>query len=456
MNRIYKVVWSRARQCYVVASELAHRSGKKSAAVLAVAACTMSIWGGHPVFAADTSMEMGPNAIAKGNGAIATGSNTAAIGKGAVATGNNLTAEQLQELLNKKKTYEDNLKTAQSNADASQQAYNEARSEYETADVNNGIVDRANEAIKGYQDQINSTLKPNADTADAAYTKAKNDYDTLYNDFQNRIATIKTLDFTLYQDGSAAGYDLDKMATDLKTKTESGTSFNEPLDFYKGYIQNYIKAEGDLRQNKIINESLTAESNNSSNGAPGAILSKRFEWTTIDENSAKVLGLKGTYGPNIKSNTTDTRVFGFLGGDSYSGSRGYFYLNGELTNNRELVNDNGYSTYIVLPTYSETNVLTDEDYNKQLIELKNKIDLMKNITVTQASKLKAIGFTSNEIDNLSSSANTFIEKANSWSTYALTAEHEQYLYEQERDAGNTSEALKHLSLKEEALKKKKH
>lgn len=46
MNKIYKVVWSRARQCYVVASELAHRSGKKSAAVLAVAACTMSIWGG--------------------------------------------------------------------------------------------------------------------------------------------------------------------------------------------------------------------------------------------------------------------------------------------------------------------------------------------------------------------------------------------------------------------------
>lgn len=46
MNKIYKVVWSKARQCYVVASELARRSGKKSAAVLAVAACTMSIWGG--------------------------------------------------------------------------------------------------------------------------------------------------------------------------------------------------------------------------------------------------------------------------------------------------------------------------------------------------------------------------------------------------------------------------
>lgn len=193
------------------------KSRKQLSAILAVIACTMSLCG-PAAFAADTSMELGPNAIAKGNGAIATGSNTAAIGKGAVATGNNLTAEQLQELLNKKKAYEDNLKTAQANADASQQAYNKARSEYETADVNNGIVDRANEAIKGYQDQINSTLKPNADTADAAYTKAKNDYDTLYNDFQNRIATIKTLDFTLYKDGSAAGYDLDKMATDLKAK----------------------------------------------------------------------------------------------------------------------------------------------------------------------------------------------------------------------------------------------
>ena len=52
MNKIYKVVWSKARQCYVVASELARRSGKKSAAVLAVAACTMSILGGQTALAA--------------------------------------------------------------------------------------------------------------------------------------------------------------------------------------------------------------------------------------------------------------------------------------------------------------------------------------------------------------------------------------------------------------------
>ena len=293
----------------------------------------MSIWG-QPAFAADTSMELGPNAIAKGNGAIATGSNTAAIGKGAVATGNNMTAEQLQELLNKKKTYEDNLKTAQANADASQQAYNKARSEYETADVNNGIVNRANETIKGYQDQIDSTLKPNADTANAAYTKAKNDYDTLYNDFQNRIATIKTLDFTLYQDGSAAGYDLDKMATALKTKTESGTSFNEPLDFYKGYIQNYIKAEGDLRQNKIT-------------------YSKLDDMVTehnLSDKGVTLLGLSSN-GKNFNYYATCTP----MGGLSAQGIDGYVRL----------------PDVSPVKKYDDTSILDDATYNKAVSDLTN-------------------------------------------------------------------------------------
>lgn len=319
------------------------KSRKQLSAILAVTACTMSLCG-PAAFAADTSMELGPNAIAKGNGAIATGSNTAAIGKGAVATGNNLTAEQLQELLNKKKAYEDNLKTAQANADASQQAYNKAKTEYETADVNNGIVDRANEAIKGYQDQINSTLKPNADTADAAYTKAKNDYDTIYNDFQNRIATIKTLDFTLYKDGSAAGYDLDKMATDLKTKTESGTSFNEPVDFYKRYIQNYIKAEGDLRKNKLIS-SKTSFSDYSPAGQYNQNQDYDFR-TSLKISSFYHLD----YFNNLKANTNSNREdFYWDMSDSDLGKLSYgvqpdTYIQG-LNISTDVLNDTDYTSY---------------------------------------------------------------------------------------------------------------
>lgn len=38
MNRIYKVIWNRARHCYVVVSELATRSGKEKSRHLTVAA----------------------------------------------------------------------------------------------------------------------------------------------------------------------------------------------------------------------------------------------------------------------------------------------------------------------------------------------------------------------------------------------------------------------------------
>ena len=424
------------------------KSRKQLSAILAVTACTMSLWG-PAAFAADTSMELGPNAIAQGNGAIATGSNTAAIGKGAVATGNNLTAEQLQELLNKKKTYEDNLKTAQANADASQQAYNKAKTEYETADVNNGIVDRANEAIKGYQDQINSTLKPNADTADAAYTKAKNDYDTLYNDFQNRIATIKTLDFTLYQDGSAAGYNLDKMASDLKTKTESGTSFNEPVDFYKSYIQNYIKAEGDLRQARDTQDYLNSYWH---------ILSGNIDPGTgnfaLSDTEADLLGLK-----NVNNGIVNYELLSAGGNKFYGNSSDSLKDLDTLYYKPKESGTIDESGVIVPPekplkfaTYDRTGILTDEEYQNKLSSWSAEFKKLPSIDA-QMAELKKYGIDSTSVDALQNYGNTILNLANEIATSGYAAEHEQYLYEQEKAAGNTTEALKHLSQKESILAK---
>ena len=413
------------------------KSRKQLSAILAVTACTMSLWG-PAAFAADTSMELGPNAIAQGNGAIATGSNTAAIGKGAVATGNNLTAEQLQELLNKKKTYEDNLKTAQANADASQQAYNKAKTEYETADVNNGIVDRANEAIKGYQDQINSTLKPNADTADAAYTKAKNDYDTLYNDFQNRIATIKTLDFTLYQDGSAAGYNLDKMASDLKTKTESGTSFNEPVDFYKSYIQNYIKAEGDLRQARNTQNYL-----NSTWHILGNNMSTGYGFFELSDTEADLLGLK-----NVNNGIVNYELLSTNQNSSY-----HIKDLGKLYYNAKGPGANiGVTESLKFATYYSADILTDEEYQNKLSSWSAEFKKLPSIDA-QMAELKKYGIDSTSVDALQNYGNTILNLANEIATSGYAAEHEQYLYEQEKAAGNTTEALKHLSQKESILAK---
>ena len=133
MNKIYKVVWSKARQCYVVASELARRSGKKSAAVLAVAACTMPLFS-HPAFAADassaaptyiditinhvaesTGIEMGDGARARGTGSIATGRNSVAVGKNAVATGGNENKDTITQKLNENKEKLAEIETAQNN-----------------------------------------------------------------------------------------------------------------------------------------------------------------------------------------------------------------------------------------------------------------------------------------------------------------------------------------------------
>lgn len=39
MNRIYKVIWSKVRHCYVVVSELAKRNGKTKSVHTSLAAC---------------------------------------------------------------------------------------------------------------------------------------------------------------------------------------------------------------------------------------------------------------------------------------------------------------------------------------------------------------------------------------------------------------------------------
>lgn len=60
MNKIYKVVWNKAKNCYVVASEFAknHQTGSsriKAASVAAVMAATMLTIGTGVIYAADVN-----------------------------------------------------------------------------------------------------------------------------------------------------------------------------------------------------------------------------------------------------------------------------------------------------------------------------------------------------------------------------------------------------------------
>ena len=105
MNKIFKVVWSKAKQCYVVVSEVAkNHSGKKKIVVASVLASLMVGSGAvvsevgaeknHPGTGANTSVAwgtdssaMGTNSVAIGKGATSSGQESLAVGYGTEASG---------------------------------------------------------------------------------------------------------------------------------------------------------------------------------------------------------------------------------------------------------------------------------------------------------------------------------------------------------------------------------
>jgi len=111
LNRIYKVVWSKTKGCYVVVSELAKRVGRNKAKAIVISSAAMAMavspvmtstvsadlnkpgsGGGNSVAFGEQSNATGQNAVALGAGTKAQHNNTVAIGKGAQSTGDSAIA----------------------------------------------------------------------------------------------------------------------------------------------------------------------------------------------------------------------------------------------------------------------------------------------------------------------------------------------------------------------------
>ena len=102
MNKIYKVVWNKARNCYVVASEFAKNhstsSVSKKSASAVLLAVTVLLSGGVSVYADNnlaptiTKIEIGQDATATGQNGVAIGSGTEASGLDSIAIGGNTKA----------------------------------------------------------------------------------------------------------------------------------------------------------------------------------------------------------------------------------------------------------------------------------------------------------------------------------------------------------------------------
>ena len=95
MNRIYNVIWSKAKNCYVVVSELVKSGGGKSSVNSArtsitfrAALCAFAITGCLVSGIAEANVIQGPGAAATGSNSVAVGDNAKSAGAKSVAIGN--------------------------------------------------------------------------------------------------------------------------------------------------------------------------------------------------------------------------------------------------------------------------------------------------------------------------------------------------------------------------------
>ena len=100
MNRIFKVIWSRTKGCYVVVAETAKNMSTRStmtsvfAKMLGISICTVMLAGGIiPTEAQASSLPWGDNAKAK-NGTVAIGDNSTAMADNSVALGTGATVTE--------------------------------------------------------------------------------------------------------------------------------------------------------------------------------------------------------------------------------------------------------------------------------------------------------------------------------------------------------------------------
>ena len=148
LNRIYKVVWSKTKGCYVVVSELAKRVGrnKAKAIVISSAAMAMAI---SPIFTSTTGATLNQPGTGDGNG-VAWGENSTGTGSSAVAIGRDANASAYQSVAIGKGAISSNNSTVALGQDARATASGaSALSVAATASGNNAVAIAYNSNASG-------------------------------------------------------------------------------------------------------------------------------------------------------------------------------------------------------------------------------------------------------------------------------------------------------------------
>ena len=349
-------------------------------------AAVMTMLGTNMSFAA---VQIGDNSIAEGNQAISTGVNSIAVGTNAVATGDNLTGPII-----KQKLAENQAKLAE--IERLTKLVNDETIDFNQKHAIYNRVEAAKKKIAENNALIQNTLQPNLDAATNNYNAFKPEYDETVRQMNERLSYINKLNFSLLTTDPNG---LDTLATELKQKSEDGfPGVNNDLNFYKTYIQNYIKVKGDL-------ENIKADRN-------GSYYNESF----INSNNFSGINTNGT---TINSINYLYRPWGYylgrvtVSGNELSIDRAYVDLNAVAS-----IDDNKYNSYL--------NTINSFDSLKSNIE-----NLPLTGALTQETK-----------NNLLESID--IVKKRNFSLISL--KHEQYLYDSLKNT-NPTQALVHLQNK---------
>ena len=350
-------------------------------------AAVMTMLGTNMSFAA---VQIGDNSIAEGNQAISTGINSIAVGTNAVATGDNLTGPVI-----KQKLAENQAKLAE--IERLTKLVNDETIDFNQKHAIYNRVEAAKKKIAENNALIQNTLQPNLDTATNNYNAFKPEYDETVRQMNERLSYINKLNFSLLTTDPNS---LDTLATELKQKSEDGFhGINNDLNFYKTYIQNYIKVKGDL-ENIIadVNSNLYSVNYISSANHLG-----------INTNNLNLYYISALYSADNFTDFTKINI------DNNSSI--YFNATSELSRVASF-NDTQYNTYL--------NSIDNLDRAKSLIE-----SMPISGALTQASKESII---------------TAISLQKERSHVLFDMEHEQYLYDSLKSS-NPTQALVHLQNK---------
>ena len=349
-------------------------------------AAVMTMLGTNMSFAA---VQIGDNSIAEGNQAISTGVNSIAVGTNAVATGDNLTGPVI-----KQKLAENQAKLAE--IERLTKLVNDETIDFNQKHAIYNRVEAAKKKIAENNALIQNTLQPNLDTANNNYNAFKPEYDETVRQMNERLAYINKLNFSLLTSDPNG---LDTLATELKQKSEDGfPSVNNDLNFYKTYIQNYIKAKGDL-------ENIKADR-----------ISHYYDESYINSNNTSGINTNGTT----------------ISGIYYLYNPWSYYLGRVDGTGNELNID---ASTINLQAVAS---LDDTKYNSYLNKINNFDSLKSNI-----ENLPLTGALTQETKNNLLEA-VAVAKKRSFSLINL--KHEQYLYDSLKNT-NPTQALIHLQNK---------